>query len=166
MSSYITSACITSHYDLIIPHHVISYRAAPYHGPHRVIRTRWFASFFAPLSLPAPASPRLKMTASRRGRDKRGRRRSAAFHHNQLAWGNLSKIMAPCGKIWRDVATCALLKQTMATCQGFVALLRTSRLPRPCLEASGRPPRRRRRTFGTQAGLGRREEGLRKLVPH
>ena len=46
-----------------------------------------------------------------------------------------------CGKIWQKGATCACIKQTMATCTELVALLRKPCLSRPRLEAVDPCPR-------------------------
>ena len=48
------------------------------------------------------AEPHLK--ASRRGQDKRGRRRSDAIPPNELSWEKVDQI-------WQNVATCRHLKQ-------------------------------------------------------
>ena len=51
---------------------------------------------------------RQRLTASRRGQDKRDRRRSAAIPHNRLSLGNMSEmlehIIATCGKLWQNIA--------------------------------------------------------------
>ena len=54
--------------------------------------------------------------ASRRGRDKRGRRRSAAIPPNELSRGNVGNArrhIATCGKLSQHVATCAHLNTIM-----------------------------------------------------
>ena len=63
---------------------------------------------------PCPGLESRLLTASRRGQEKQGRHRSAAVPHNQLSWEDV-------GQMWQSVATCAHLKQTMATCRGSVA---------------------------------------------
>ena len=42
--------------------------------------------------------------------------------------------------MWQNVATCVHLKQNIAKCTGFVALLRKPRLSRPHLEAGDQLP--------------------------
>ena len=70
------------------------------------------------------------LTASRRARDRRGRRRSAAIPPNQM-WTkrcNISQDLTKCGNI------CAL-KTIVARCMEFVTLLRRPCLSRPRMEA-------------------------------
>ena len=100
------------------------------------------------------------LTASRRGQDKRGRRRrSAAIPPDELSRENAGNMWR---NIWQNAAmrvhlkqtcvlvclfvllvclcnvVCAHLKQTIATCEELVALLRKPRLSQPRLE-SGEP---------------------------
>ena len=54
------------------------------------------------------------LTASRRGQDKRGRRRSGEIPHHELSRGIM---WASCGNIWQHVATyVGIMWQHMATC--------------------------------------------------
>ena len=85
----------------------------------------------APRQCPTPASAggcesvyQAKiLPASRRGQDKRGRRRSAAISHNQLLWKSATTHMARCDNTCENTCgnTCAP-KQNLATGRGFVAL--------------------------------------------
>ena len=59
-----------------------------------------------------------RLTASRRGQDKRGRRRSAAILPNELSWGKCGRNGATCGDMWQNAATRARLKQHMTKCKG------------------------------------------------
>ena len=56
---------------------------------------------------PFPAGGKLQWTASRRGRAKRGRRRSAAIPPNALSWENVSK----CDNILQTVPKCGKRRQ-------------------------------------------------------
>ena len=59
---------------------------------------------------------RAPLKASRRGQDKRGRRRSAALPPNEPSWENV-------GNMRQNVAPCPHLKQSIAKCMESVALL-------------------------------------------
>ena len=66
----------------------------------------------------APSAP-CTLTATGRGQDNRGHRRSAATPHNQCSWEHAKT----CGKTWPNVATRAQLEQQITTCMEVVALL-------------------------------------------
>ena len=59
-------------------------------------------------------------TASRRGQDERGRRRSATIPPNELSRENVGQV-AKCGNMLQHVSNCKML-QTVATCGNVCAL--------------------------------------------
>ena len=69
----------------------------------------------------------LQLTASRRGQDKRSRRRSAAIPPSQLSWGNAVR----CGDMLQNVATRAHLNELWHHVRNLSALCESPICPDP-----------------------------------